>query len=228
MNNKTINTALGATSQLYSVITETINRTLSLPGAGVDLLGIRTTKKMRLQIKILRDEEGVPIIAESAVEASMQAASDLFLELCNIKIIWREPAIVTLPDPAPTAALDVHCDAEGWREDFDVAGRYFRQQMAKTAVSTLTGYGAPVTVFIVRKMAQKAGCSLGPLANYVTVVGRVLEKGRNTRLLAHEVGHACLLLHSDDEENLMYGVPGTKLEPWQAAMARNSRRVTYL
>lgn len=228
MKNKTINTTLGAFSQLYGVITETINRTLGLPGAGAYFLGVRAPKKLRLQVMILRDEAGVPIVSEAVVEASVQAATELFLELCNVKLIWRDPAIVTLPDPAPTEALDVHCDAEGWREDFDVAGRYFRQQMARTTVGTLTGYASPITVFIVRKMAVRAGCSLGPLADYVTMVGRVLEKGRNTRILAHEVGHACLLLHSEDEENLMYPVPGTKLEPWQAAMARNSRHITYL
>ena len=228
MNNKTVNTALGACSQLYGVITETVNRTLSLPGAGAYFLGLQATKKLRLQVMILRDEQGVPVIQEAVVAESMRAASQLFLELCNVKLLWREPAIVTLPNPAPTAALDVHCDAEGWKEDFDIAGRYFRQQMAKTAVGTLTGYACPITVFIVRKMAVKAGCSLGPLANYVTVVGRVMEKSANSRILAHEVGHACLLLHSEDEDNLMYPIPGTQLEPWQAAMARNSRHITYL
>ena len=227
MNNKPINTALGAFSQLYGVIVETINRTLGLPEAGAYFLGFSPTKKIRLQVKIFRDEQGVPVADEAATAESIATATQIFAELLNVRVIMLDPPVVTLPDPAPTAALSVHCDADGWKEDFAEAGRYFRTHMAKTAVSTLTGYAAPVTVFIVREMAIKAGCSLGPLANYVTVVGKVLNKA-NARILAHEVGHACLLLHSPDENNLMYPRPGHHLEPWQAAMARNSRHVTYL
>jgi hypothetical protein len=91
----------------------------------------------------------------------------------------------------------------------------------------VTGYGAPVTVFIVRSISTRNGCSLGVLTDYVTVEAKTLKRTR--RLLIHEIAHACGLWHSRDEMNLMMPKePGEQLAGWQAATLRSSRHVTYL
>jgi hypothetical protein len=56
------------------------------------------------------------------------------------------------------------------------------------------GYGAPVIAFAVRSFKDgNEGCSLGPLQDYVTV-----DFSKPASVLAHELGHACGLLHDED------------------------------
>ena len=91
---------------------------------------------------------------------------------------------------------------------------------------TLVGYGAPLTVFVVRSMSTHNGCSLGPAADYVTVEAKTLRGTR--RLLAHEVAHACGLWHTKNPANLMFPRgPGEELTHMQAAVLRTSRHVTH-
>jgi len=89
-------------------------------------------------------------------------------------------------------------------------------------------FGAPLTVFVVRDVVGKCGCSLGPFGDYVTVDAEGLG-GRTRRILAHELGHSCGLRHKRDERNLMRPKgPGEELTAWQTAVFRSSRHVTYL
>ena len=68
-----------------------------------------------------------------------------------------------------------------------------------------------------------AGCSLGPLTDYVTV------RADQPVCLAHELGHACSLLHTQAAANLMNPTcGGVHLSRWQVAVLRASRHVTYL
>ena len=159
---------------------------------------------------------------------SIDETRRVFATAARTAVLPANPLIVTVPEPAPTAVLDVHCDDGAWQEDFKTAGAYFRDWSAQNWHGTLLGYAAPVTVFIVRDISLKGGCSLGPLADYVTLEARMLNRAR-CRIMCHEIAHACGLFHSKTKPNLMFPRgPGDRLDGWQAALVRNSRHVTYL
>jgi hypothetical protein len=67
------------------------------------------------------------------------------------------------------------------------------------------------------------GCSLGFATDYVTV-----DK-RGIATIAHELAHACNLLHRKDPENLMNPTQKgqSTLTDWQIAILRSSRHVTH-
>jgi len=219
--------ATGTVAQSLNVLKETVKRTLALPDLMGHMVGVQPYKSLRVRVVILRDESGQPLAEAEEVTPSLDEAQRIFREQAHVRLVPLEQQVVTVTDPAPTAALDVHCDDGAWQEDFGTAGEYFRKQGAP-AQGRRRVYGAPVTVFIVRNISNKGGCSLGPLADYVTLEAGMLNRARH-RLLAHEVAHACGLWHSKVKANLMFPRgPGATLTRWQAAILRGSRHVTYL
>lgn len=216
----------GALAQIVNILKETLNRLIGLLDILFYFAGFRPVKKLRLRVVILRDENGQPLVDPAKVEASVVEANRVFELVAQTRIVAAEPLVVTAAAIAPTAALNVHCDDGAWQEDFGQTGAYFRKASAGNISGTILGYAAPVTVMIVKEISGKGGCSLGPLADYVTEEARYVA---GNRLMAHEVAHACGLWHSEDTANLMYPKrPGEQLSPWQAAIFRNSRHVTYL
>lgn len=212
--------------QIFNVLKEILIRLFQVPDLFLTLVGVKPVKKLRLRIVILRDERGLPVARNEEVLPVYEEARRVLARSARVLI---EPAgwqVVTAPHAAPKAALDVRCSDGAWQDDLGEAGNFFRSLMAKTALGTITGYGAPVTVFIVRSISSHNGCSLGPLTDYVTVEAKILKSTR--RLLVHEVGHACGLWHSQAEDNLMLAQgPGEQLKTWQAAIVRTSRHVSY-
>src|ERR687891_192468 len=183
--------------QVTSIVKEAANRVVGAPDMILTFAGSRRRKKLRLRVCILRDEEGNPVATPADV------------------------------DPAPQQALDSACVERSWQADFGPGGAFFRRHVARNTVGAITGSGAPITAFVVRDVLGRAGCSLGPLVDYVTVDMGAL-KGRTLRVLAHELGHACGLPHSDDVENLMLPKRmGERLASWQVSLLRGSRHVTY-
>ncbi len=222
------NMATGGATQATNVVKETVKRTLGLLELGANAVGVRPFKQLRVRVVILRDEQGAPLCAMDDVRASWEEAQRIFSVQAHVRLLAAGPRVVVAPGPSPSAALNVHCDDGAWQEDFDLAGDYFRRNCAQTSTGKWLGYAAPVTVFIVRDISNKGGCSLGPLTNYVTLEAQMLNRARH-RLLAHEVGHACGLWHSDKKENLMFPKgPGDKLTRFQVMVLRNSRHVTIV
>jgi hypothetical protein len=212
--------------QLFNIIKEVLNRLIKLPDFLLALIGVLPDKKMRLRIVILRDERGLPVAGNEEVLPVYEEARRVLARSARVIVEPSGWQVVTAPHAAPKAALDVHCLDGAWQDDLGEAGAFFRSLMAKTPLGTVTGYGTPVTVFIVRSISTRNGCSLGVLTDYVTVEAKTLKTTR--RLLAHEVAHACGLWHSRDEKNLMMPRgPGEQLAGWQAAILRSSRHVTY-
>jgi hypothetical protein len=175
-------------------------------------------------VVILRDEQGRPVATPEDVAPALAEARRVLREQAAIELLAAlEPLVATIEVPAPSTALDAPCAEGSWRADFGTGGAFFRRFSARRRA----GSGAPVTVFVVREVLGKAGCSLGPLVDYVTVDMTAL-RGRTRRVLVHELGHACGLPHSRAAENLMLPKRmGERLEPWQVAVLRSSRHVTF-
>ena len=159
----------------------------------------------------------------------MKIADEVFRREANTELVWGEwPKVRTVEAPAPGYALDVECGAGSWLEDLGDAGGFFRGQLAGAesgfapSARAAAGYGRPISVFVVRDIAGKGGCSLGPLSDYATV-----DQIRG-HLIAHELGHSCGLWHTKAAGNLM--LPSADSETMtrlQRAIFRNSRHVTY-
>lgn len=141
------------------------------------------------------------------------------------------------------------CDWDGvkadWGSDGNLINIQTKLQIKANFIRSLLGYGAPTVIFVIKKFSDpsKAGCSLGPVRDYVQVEGSALTIGpngltNNVYLIPHECGHACNLTHSYFDgnsfetyalSNLMNpdGARGNELTKWQVAVLRGSRRVSY-
>lgn len=207
---------------------EAVNRALGLPDAAASLAGLRPWKRLRLRVVCLRDENGEPVASTEAIEGALAEAASV-LARTRTRIVPADGGLlVTAEGPAPAAALDAPCSAQGlWRTDLGPGGAFFRGLRVRGGLRLL-GRGAPLTVFVVRDVVGKCGCSLGPLGDYVTVDVDGLGRGAR-RILAHELGHSCGLGHRSGDGNLMRPKgPGERLTRWQTAVLRSSRHVTYL
>jgi hypothetical protein len=223
---------VGGGAQLLHVGAETVNRTLGAPGFVANLAGRGGRKRMRVCAVILSapGDDGAPrpLASEEKVREELGLVDEIFKRQANTELFFDEwPKVVTLTQAAPAYALDVRCGTGSWTEDMGDAGVYFRSKLwaaqgeSTSSARGLSGYGEPIAVFVVRDVAGKAGCSLGPLSDYVTV-----DRVRG-RLIAHELGHCCGLWHVKDAGNLM--LPAADKEEMtraQQAIFRNSRHVT--
>jgi hypothetical protein len=212
-----------------NVLREAVNRVVGLPEVLGTLAGSRRSKKLRLAVVILRDETGEPVASAADVQRAVAEAQRVLREQAAIELVAaREPLVTTLEGPAPASALDAPCAEGSWHADFGAGGGYYRDHAIRNGAAALvTGSGAPITVFVVRNVSGRAGCSLGPLTDYLSIDGGALQT-RLLRVLAHELGHACGLPHAGNEANLMHPkAVGERLVPWQIAVLRSSRHVTY-
>jgi hypothetical protein len=215
-----------------------------LPQLMLGALGIMPAKQLRIRVVVLSKAAGENVlgIPNDAVEAALEPAIKLTRE-----ILWRQARVRLLAvdgrfveverEPAPKAALRVHCNQRAFVEDYEAAGRYFSSRLARAGASRIRGAGMPITAFIVAEIDGVVGCSIGPLADYLTLQPEAITMARPWAL-AHEIGHACGLPHlnaigralfgGDNATNLMdpYG-SGEQLTRRQALVLRSSRHVTF-
>lgn len=206
---------------------------------------IPQTKKLRIQVFILRDNITDRSLLNAAarieLDNAISYATTTFRSKFDIDLIaYGSPLIQILPKPAPIAALDVACDFGAIKNELGAAGTYFEKNLAGWNVVPIS-LTFPISIFIVRTIAGKIGCSLGAASDYVTL-SSVPESTSSVSgisslsTLAHELAHCCGLYHRNEVNNLMYendsdgrgNVRGSDVTYWQKTIVRSSRHVTFL
>ena len=245
---------------LHSIATMIGSYFISFPEMFLDLLGIRLEKRLRLCVLIQRDDKGIlvprdinnnpykdsagnPVSPEAYVLKAVDFAAKVFKDQANVKIIPAGDSFVGIfASTSNTDTLDVCCDKCAGYKDLWTVGSAFELLMMSGNFDgnwhRMLGFGAPICAFAVRGFSDgKTGCSLGPLADYVTVDFRDRTSDPLMTTLAHEIGHACNLEHLyTDQTNLMSPTSKgdtqlgqrKKLRSWQIRDIRASRHVTYL
>jgi hypothetical protein len=209
-------------------VREIISRLIGIPEFLGSLIGIRLLKKMKVCIVILRDESGNAMTTEANLQASIQAAQNIYLNECNVQL--QIEGIRTVDKPSPTNALDVSCNAGALGDDIWTAGSYF-ELMANlyfplSVSGRLGGLSPTIVVFVVRTVDggppdSTIGCAMWSVTDYLTLEPDPL-------CLAHEIGHKCGLWHVSDPVNLMNGSCGNSLlDNYQEAIIRSSPYVSY-
>jgi hypothetical protein len=205
-------------------------------------LGTQPVKKLKVSVVVLSDETNQPVEDTAKIIKALERTTDLFIEMAKVKVVPAAHIPKTLANQdrpnqhwVQTAnyreskrILDVGCNERAILEDLTLHGASYQwinlRREFFTSFRRVFGYGAPVTIFIVRDVEKKGGCSLGFLSDYVTIPSRRL------RCIPHELGHALGLFHRSDPKNLLYpkSCSPSHLTSWQIAVIRASRHVTII
>ena len=227
-------------------------------------LGIRPEKKLRICTVILRDESGTPTADVAEVVATLQLAVDVYKRDANVRIVplrafdystgfsgagtVDESWVHVDPNNSDGEILDPE---DSFGNEWWTAGSKFQWKVSTLcfygAWRRVIGYGAPITVFIVRDTGgpKALGISLG-ITDYVLVDGMSTDPTNanySPRTPGHEIGHSCMLLHTcvdDGINNLMATsthcdpdstTPPDRVNPvideGQVLLVRSSKHVTY-
>lgn len=225
---------------LWNSLLSVIHLAFGILEIAADKIGFRPTKKLRYFIVILSDEDNLPLEKPIKVIEAINRTKQIFSTQANIDLIpafppWIDPTRLTgeskegifvLDYKSSRQILDLGCGVHAILNDLLLQGSTFQwidvYHFFYTGFRRFFGCGVPVTIYIVRNISKKIGCSLGWLSDYVTI-----KKG-HLKAIPHELGHACNLLHRNDPHNLMYpiGLTSEDLSPWQTALLRASRHVT--
>jgi hypothetical protein len=207
--------------------------------------GFRPKKKLRIGFLILSKEDGTPLASPAELTRALNYIQQAY-KPAKIEIVPAFPPPKRLSEsgeedeilqwtrdlsPEDSARVRrVGCDREAILQDLGLPGTSYQyhtlRQAFHSSFQRISGYAAPLMVFVVEDLSGFGGCSMGWLSDYVTV------KTRSLRTTAHELGHACNLLHHKGEDNLMNPssphLNTVTLTGWQIALMRASRHVTMI
>lgn len=188
-------------------------------------------KKIRIHVCILHPAGQKELVSVSDAQQSVERAAQLIKDKFNTKLLhYGNPHVEVIKEDAPDAALDTECTLSGGLKlEFGDGGDFYTSHTAGwNAIPVSLVY--PVTVFVVRSIKSDGkdfrGCSSGFFTDYVVITPDGIN---DTTTLAHEIGHACFLLHRKKQTNLMYHEAnrGTSITGWQKYWFRASRHVNF-
>jgi hypothetical protein len=220
----------GVGSALAQTIKWILQRGIGILDFFLTLAGIMPEKKIRVEARILV-KDGKPVADRDDVQAVLDLANEVFKQGVNVRVVSRTDRPTLIPDDAPARNLVVACGAGAFASAFSSVGAWFRRHLARSPAGTVFGYGSPVTVFVVENVEGKKGCSVGFLADFVVIDPEALRGDEGSLLtLAHEVGHACDLVHAGAGTSLMRASSDgrtRRMKRLQRAIFRSSPHVTY-
>ena len=201
-----------------------------IEGIACGLIGLCLPKKLRLCVIITR-RGNEPVATVAQVQPIVDRMIQIYRDDLNIDVYAEIQSDGNVPE-----VTTADCEWAGWWEDLWLHGTQYESSASLHcrgySMASVAGLGSPIYAFAVRDVAgaDKNGCSLGPITNYVLF--EVPEPGcPNHTHLAHEAGHACnLWWHHPNPNNLMYfSCDGDRhrLEPVQKVLVRGSKYVTY-
>ncbi|WP_027330777.1 hypothetical protein [Marinimicrobium agarilyticum] len=199
----------------------------------LSLAGVRPRKKMYFSI-IVPSNGRTPLMSEAALQPWIETAIEVFDRTSNIDLRFTGICNTSVSPPGGEIILD--CGAGGFFSDWWVLGSWFEfvANLCKFESNwrRRSGYGGEIIVFVIHGYSSNSlGCSMGFTHDYVTVQQ---APGPFNDTVAHEIAHACGLLHrtTDGGNNLMDSGPRTTSQPdltnWQSSVVRSSRHCTYL
>jgi hypothetical protein len=211
----------GSTRIITRIIAETVHRLII--NVFDTLFGFLNwpEKKLRVRIFILTDLQAFPIVSPTDLDTAIEYAKRSFKKNFNTTLLPYKPGkqfTEVLQKKVPYEVLYTKGSVGALVEEFTITGSFF--------ASNLTGSFYPVTAFVVLNIDHAAGCSLGPLTDYVTLDP---DGAKNASTLSHEIAHACGLWHVKSKSNLMWRTfsRGDEVKWWQKNVFRGSRHVTY-
>jgi hypothetical protein len=178
-------------------------------------------KKLRVKIFILQDPQATSVVSPGELSSAIEYAKRSFKKNFNTTLLPHsspQQFAEVLQKRTPNEVLYTKGSIGALAEEFAIAGSFF--------ASNLVGLIYPVTAFVVLEIDHAAGCSLGPLTDYVTLDP---DGAKNASTLAHEIAHACGLWHHQAKSNLLWRTfsRGDEVTWWQKNIFRSSRHVTY-
>ena len=176
------------------------------------LIGVNVPKGIRIQVKILRygDEEAEDL---TTVERHIAVSDRVLRAECNVRLVVTGIEFLNAPNRMRT----FDCGAGGLFS----AQHVFFERNARRGIGRLS---PTITVYYIEDITNARGCHI-PRTDYV-----VLDREVSDDSLAHELGHAGDLTHSDDTTNLMNTPSRTasNLTRWQCCLIRSSRIASIL
>jgi hypothetical protein len=215
--------------RLIGILEWLIGRIISVFDLLVCVIGFRPgTKKMRICPLIIADQAGIPAMPEADVQRQIDRAVEIYRQ-CNVDLIFSPIQVVQ----GNAHLIDASgCDAGGYfsgdRTEYEHLSCCQGFLESLKCLRFPSGFIWPRQIFKaiwVRSLATgDRGCYMLPESFTLIASTAAIDT------LAHEIGHACDLLHREDPQNLMTTPTRTDalLTPWQCCVIRSSRFVTYL
>ena len=188
--------------QLLNGRTEAVNRVLGTPGLVQTSPGSRRRKRLRVHAfvagaspRLATERGGAARDRGSPSRGAAASRRDLKRE-ANTELFWANGRRSTrsrsrrLTTPSTSTAAAARGSRTSARPAPISEPSSTATRTDSLVAAAVTGYGEPIGVFVVRDIAGKAGCSICPLSDYVTV-----DRVRG-ELIAHELGHSCGLWHT--------------------------------
>jgi hypothetical protein len=232
----------------------------SLLDAALGLIGVRPEKILRVCTVVLRDESGNLVSSNDVTRQLLQLACDIYKRDCNVRIIPSRPFkyssgfgeaetvtddwIILDSSNSTSDILDVPCVNANSALGTPTSSFQLKSSLLCFFGSwrRVTGYGSPVTCFLIRNLPDAVGCQIA-FTDYATIDGQLTLPHSSPRTLGHEVGHACMLPHQcvDNDSSNMMGTQADcdpdsltlpdrvnpRINNLQAITIRSSKHVTY-